>query len=354
LLGVVAVDALGGSPRTGWLGLGAGVWPGADWRPYSATSPFNMLIGKATPNPRSDQLVQGALQWGPPANLVAGEADTAYDYGHPVYYATRADPVYVLHPTEDWGSSSIAGRPIPVPVGARPAGGSDGHMTIVTPDGWEYDLWRAQAPSAGRLTFAWGGRVRIDGSGLGSDATAAHFGSMAGLVRPEELAAGHIDHALFIVLKCTGTGTSFGYGVHQTRGTGTGSYVYPASAGGSSCDHGEEDPPPLGARFQLAMSRAQIAALHAPRWKLAILNALARYGGYVGDTGGAGFAIMLQSGSTYTSFGVPDRLVQLAHRLGITSQGGRYVFDLASGVDWRHALRIVSPPVARHAHRSTR
>jgi hypothetical protein len=252
----------------------------------------------------------------------------------------------VLHPTEPWGRNSIAGMHIRVPAGARPAGGSDGHMTIVMPDGWEYDLWQAQPPppGGGTLVFAWGGRLRIDGSGLGGGGTAAHFGSLAGVIRPEELAAGHINHALFIVLKCTGSGTSFGYGVHQSAQRWTGGYVYPAAAGASSCGETNPNLPPLGARFQLAMSDGQIAALGLPAWKRAILIALAHYGGYVGDTGGPGFAFMLQSSSTYTSFGAPDRLVQVAQSVGLMPRQGRYVFDVADGVDWQRYLRVVVPP----------
>jgi hypothetical protein len=197
------------------------------------------------------------------------------------------------------------------------------------------------------LTFALGSRVRITGNGLGSRATAADFASLAGVIRPEELAAGHIDHALFIVLKCTGTGTGFGYGVRDDPHPETGSYVYPAAAGGSDCGAANRGLPPLGARFQLAMSGPQIAALHAPAWKRAILTALARYGGYVGDTGGSGFGFMVQSSSTYTSFGAPDRLVEVARSAGLTAWQGLYVFPVADGVNWRRYLRIVVPPAVR-------
>jgi hypothetical protein len=337
----------------GWNGFGGGNWPGATWRPYADSSPFNQPIGRAVVHPNSAALVAGALQWGSPVDITAGTAGTSADYGHPVYYAQPGDPIYTLHPTEPWGRNAIAGACIPIPAAARPAGGGDGHMTVVTPDGWEYDFWRAQAPppGGGTLSFAWGGRVGILGSGLGGGATAARFAGLAGVIRPEELAAGRIDHALFIVLKCSGSGTSFGYGVRQGSSRWTGSYVYPAQAGAGTCGPGA-GLPPLGARFQLAMSRAQIVALGAPRWKRAILYALARYGGYVGDTGGSGFAIAMQSSATYTSFGAPDRLVQVAQSAGLTASSGRYAFDLADGVDWRRYLRIVaSPAVRRAAHR---
>ncbi len=229
LVALVLVPAGAAGAGNGWQGVGAGNWPGPGWRPYAASSPFNQPIGPAAVHPESAALVAGSLQWGPPASLIAGTAESSSDYGHPVYFSQPSDPLYALHPTEHWGHNTIAGTRIRVPSGARPAGGSDGHMTVVTPDGWEYDFWRAQRPppGGGTLTFAWGGRVRIAGDGLGGSATAAHFAALAGVIRPEELAAGRIDHALFIVLRCSSSATGFGYGARKQQ-SWLGSYVYPA------------------------------------------------------------------------------------------------------------------------------
>lgn len=345
-LTAAAVGCAGAHSLESWDGFQAGNWPGATWRPYADRSPFNEPVGRAAVDPHSTQLVAAALQWGAPASMTVGTAGTAEDYGHPVYYARRHDPLYVLHATEPWGRSSIQGMRIPVPPGASPAGGGDHHMTIVTPDGWEYDLWHANPPSSAghALTFGWGGRTRIYGNGLDSPATAAHFAGLAGVIRPEELAAGRIDHALFIVLRCTGAGTRFGYGVRESRRPSSSSYVYPARAGGNTCSARDPNLPPMGARFRLAMSRSRIEALPFPSWKKAVLLALAEYGGYVGDTGGPGFAFQLQSGSTYTSFGAPDRFVQLARTAGISPSEGRYSFDIGSGVEWSRYLQVLAPP----------
>lgn len=348
-LALVGVGCAKARPLESWGGFQAGNWPGASWRPYASSSPFNQLVGHAgaaEPVPRSAPLVAAALQWGAPAGITVGTAGTSDDYGHPVYYARRHDPLYALHATEPWGHNPIEGLRIHVPADARPAGGSDHHMTIVTPSGWEYDLWHANAPSpqSRRLTFGWGGRTQIYGSGLGSNATAAHFAGLAGVIRPEELAAGRIDHALFIVLRCTGSGAGFGYRTHASRRAWIGGYVYPAAGGGKTCRAHDPTLPPMGARFRLAMSDAQIEALPFPRWKKAVLLALANYGGYVGDTGGPGFAFELQSGSTYTSFGAPDRFVAVARQAGIRPYGGRYYFDVGSGVDWKRYLQVLAPP----------
>jgi hypothetical protein len=326
----------------GWNGFGAGSWPSADWRPYAADSPFNRSLGGgAQVAARSAQIVHQVLSWGEPGNLMAGSADSSNDYGHPTYYAQPSDPLYTLR--SSGYSPAIDGAQIRIPAAARAAGGADGHMTIVEPDGWEYDLWQADAKRGGTLSFALGGRTRIDGSGLESNATAARFGNLAGVIRAQELAAGHIDHALFIVVKCASTSTSFGYGTRPDSGKSA--YVFPAAAGGSECSGADNaDAPPLGARFQLAMSAGQIDAMGVPTWKKAILHALATYGGYVGDTGGPGFGLQFESSTMYTAFGFADPLVSFAKQNDVGSWNGMYAFNVAGGVDWARYLRVVAPP----------
>jgi hypothetical protein len=336
------VSSAGGG--AGWEGFGGLSLPGANWRPYANDSPFNQSTEGATVHPNSSAIVKTVLSWGLPGTLVAGDAETSDDWGHPVFYAEPGDPLYTLEATEPWGSNELNGMQIPIPAHARPSGSEDAHMTVVTPDGWEYDFWATQTPPAGggTLTFGWGGRTRIDGSGLNSGGTASGFGSLAGMIRAPELAAGHINHALFIVLRCTAASTSFGYGT--TTHVDTSTYVYPADDGGRACPAGETNAPPLGARFMLAMSDAQIQALAVPAWKKTILTALAHYGGYVGDTGGPGFAFMFESGTSYTALGLPDPLVAFAKTNGLPQWEGRYIFNVASGVEWEKYLRVLTPP----------
>jgi hypothetical protein len=331
----VVVPAPGAAPRAsslaGWGGFGVGQWPGGDWRPYSDSSPFNAPISaSAATVSQSAALVSSALSGGVPSALTSGTAGTQYDWGKPVYFSQPTDPIYKLHATQSWGTSSAEGAQIPIPAGAMPAGAADAHMTIVTPDGWEYDLWGASKPAAGggTLNFQWGGRLRVDGSGVNSGvgaATASYFGNLAGMIRPEELAAGHINHALFIVLKNTAS-----------------SYVYPAT----HTDGGTSGGVPMGTRFQLTMTDAQIAALAVPAWKKTILTALAHYGGYVGDTGGNGFGLQFQSGQTYTSLGFADPMINYAKTVGLSASNGISQWDIGSGVAWSTYLRAVTPPTA--------
>lgn len=345
-----ASDSTGMSPVSSYGGFGAGAWPSAAWRPYATASPFNRPVDRRdTVHPRSATIVRRVLSWGRPSDLLAGIADTPEDYDRPVYFARSDDPVYTLVPTRPWGRNPIAGKRIRVPRGARAAGGSDGHLTVIQPDGMEYDLWqvRRKQPRDGRLLFGWGGRLRVDGDGRGSGATASEFGSAAGLIRASELRAGKIDHALALVVRCTGNDLGFGFGIIPARRHDQGSaFVYPASKGATACTGSSAGAPPTGARFRLDLGDAEILRLRLPRWKKAILRALTHYGAYVADTGGAGFGFLAESGSSYTSFGRADPMVEFARQAGLPRRDdGVYVMDLASGVDWARDLRVLTPPL---------
>ena len=187
--------------------FGPGNWPGGCWRPYSATSPFNQMI-PANPrlDPRSPQIVSRLLGFGSVQHLLAGQADTPDDYSHPTYYSQLLDPLYTLHCYEaSWGTCAIEGERVNVPNAARPAGGGDAHLTVVNQiTGREYDLYKVRSKPAGggTLEFRWGGSTSINGTGLGSAATASQVGNLAGIIRAQELEAGEINHAIFIVAKC--------------------------------------------------------------------------------------------------------------------------------------------------------
>jgi hypothetical protein len=105
----------------------------------------------------------------------------------------------------------------------------------------------------------------------------------------------------------------------------------------------------MGEHFVLDMSDAEINALPAAEWRKTILRAMARYGLYVGDTGGGMFK--LQSGASWTSFGYADPWKKLGRMLGVPAigHGSRTVrrFDLRSTVDWRSRLKVVNPCVAQ-------
>jgi hypothetical protein len=314
----------------------AGNWPSACWRPYADTSPWNQQIPAGAPSAASSSaIVSRVLGFGAIQNIVANPSK-GNDWMHPTYYPEPSDPVFTIHCTESWGTCSIEGMQVRIPDAAKAADAGDAHMTVVDQaSGWEYDFWGVQSKPAGggTISIKWGGRVRIDGDGLGDGGTAAQFGSLAGIIRAPELEAGQINHALFMTIKCD-----------------NGSYVYPATKTGQSCSSiglSGAGAPPMGTRLQLAMSDDQIAALPVPPWKKTILLAMAHYGMYFGDTGGGSWSVEAESGMTYTSFGLEDRLVTFAKANDVPSYNGSYVFGMADGVDWARYLRVVDPCVAR-------
>ena len=329
--------------------------PGACWRPYSDSSPFNMGMGSS---PRlaanSSAIVSRTLGFGEAGPrggtmFTGGIADTTSDFDHPIYFSKPADPVYTVRCRKWVSSCSVEGLQVRIPVEARQAGGTDAHMSVIDQDeGWEYGFWETEprSPSGGTLWIGYGGRTRIgtaDSTGLGSSSipngvTAAHFGLSAGMIRPEELAAGAINHALFITVKCT-----------------NGTYVWPARGPGvgrtcASMGLSNENAPALGQHFYLDMTAAEINALSVPAWKKTVLRAMAHHGMFVGDTGSSylGYGIVVQSGSSYTSYGQPDPWVDLAKRYGIPqSSGGRYYFDLKDTISWGSELRVADACVSR-------
>ncbi len=329
--------------------VGVGNWPSSCWRPYSSRSPFNEPIeGTRAEVPGSSAIVRHLLAGAPVSSLVAGDPSRG---GSPTYYSHADDPTYRLHCSKPWGRCEIEGMRVAIPAAAQPTGGParpgdnhDAHMTIIDPrTGWEYDLWHVTRKPAdgGRLDFGWGGRTRIDGTGLGSGGVAAGFGNLAGLIRGPELIRGRIDHALTMAVPCV-----------------RGEAVYPARGKALSCAAAglpARDAPHLGSRFQLRVSRSELEGM--PGWKRAIATALKRYGAYVNDTTGNpdwwGFSF--EGPATYTSFGHEDPLARLGRRLGLSptsyahddhhsNQG--YWFNLNSGIPWR-GMRVLRPCVSR-------
>jgi hypothetical protein len=189
-----------------------------------------------------------------------------------------------------------------IPAGAQPNGGSDHHLVVLQPDGTELDMWvglhtsNGWTASARWLQSATGPAANCSAGGpCGADA--ANFALGSGVVRPEEIAQGHIDHALAIT----------------TPYTRQGYVACPATHGDGR--HSDPRALPIGAHLQLDPT-LNVATLPIPRWQKVIAVALQRYGGYVEDTGGS-VAIYAQSnlGRGYDAWakaGVPSNSPSLA------------------------------------------
>jgi hypothetical protein len=318
-----------------WGEFGPDTIPGACWRPYADSSPFNRPLPA---NPRlaanSAAIASTVDGWGQPEQPYVGDADTTSDWDHPYYFSRPSDPTFTVHCTSTWGTCEVEGLQVRIPDAARAAGGGDGHMAVIDEaGGWEYDFWKvaSKPKGGGTLSISWGGRTKIgtdDSDGLGSDATAAQFGLLAGIIRYPEIAAGEINHALFMITRCAN------------------GHVYPAAGNGSACPSGVAGPA-IGQHLVLDMSAGEIAALDAAPWQKTILTAMARYGVFVGDTGGQSWGLQFESGSTYTSFGMPDPWVAWAtQQPGVSEWKGQQYLPRI-GVNWGSRLKVVDPCVDR-------
>ena len=323
--------------------------PAACKRPFSRSSPFNTRV-PAHPKlvSNSAQIVHRIVRQGPPAAYYAGSAGTPNDWSHPVYFATASDPRYRIDQT-GWVNRDIEGQRIHVPPRAKPAGGPDHTFTVVQPNGWEYNFYRARAPTRSTRTLSarFGKREWWAGDGLGTSRppyrggiTAAGFSNEAGVIRLRELKAGAINHALFMEVN----------GWHGR--------VWPAAKlRGTTGRVASASAPALGQHFWLHMSGADIRGLAVPRWQKVILHAMAKYGMYVGDYGSAPWALQFESGDNYTSFGYPDPWLTYARSLSIpgffSTTIGRtlYPFNFGKAVDWGRRLKVLKPRQHHHHRR---
>ncbi len=167
---------------------------------------------------------------------------------------------------------------------------------------------------------------------------------IGGMVRLEELDSGRINHALFMFADCT-----------------NGRFVYPGAGASVSCTDTSDASGafPIGTRFQLDLTPAQIASIKESsgasiaNWKKTFLVALAEYGAYVGDGGGGSWGLHIESGSSYTSFGVSDKWVPLAIANNWNPYNGLYYGNLKEGALpdgslWTSHLRVIDPCVTQN------
>ena len=237
---------------------------------YSANSFWNTPIADdATVDPNSTAIVSRSLAHYASSSSIA----TSDDWGRPIAYANALTTQYSVRCTRFDCDTSVTFR---IPRYARPSNGSDHHLVVVDQSSnEELDMWLA---AYNPKTDAWssGGRFVTDATGWGANcgpsvhchgAVAAGFAAFGGIVRPEEIAQGHIDHALFLTDPYTRKGFTACPATH-TDGISNDSAAIPE-----------------GARIQLDPA-FNVNAQPWPRWEKIIAHALQTYGGYVGDTGG--------------------------------------------------------------------
>ena len=173
------------------------------WAPWNTKLPANVPLAQ-----NSSAIV---------ANIAQDKRD---NYGSwAVNTDTYSAPIFTVDrttPRTAWSFSDCLNKPelapviadslkaVPTPADLIVSQGSDESVAIYEPDTDTYwDFWRAEKDASGHWSACWGGEIKhyhynlgIFPNPLGATATGLPFGAF--LVRPAELAAGHIDHAINI------------------------------------------------------------------------------------------------------------------------------------------------------------
>ena len=202
-------------------------------------------------------------------------------YGIP-YEVAPADQALVPIRFTDYADESDPG-PYPVPPDARIEAGGDAHVLVASHNCHLYELYGARRSGSGWVAKSGAvfdlrsDRLRPEGW---TSADAAGLPILPGLVRPDEIATGHIDHAL-----------------RFTVGTTQRGWIHPAThqAGATT----SANAPPMGARFRLKAGYPLTRFSGAAR---VVLKCLKTYGMFVADNGGDWFI----SGATDTGWDDAD------------------------------------------------
>jgi hypothetical protein len=257
---------------------------------YAITSFWNTPIpSNPSTDPNSTNIVGKAIAaYASNANFANTDA-----WGIALAYATPTSKVYTVTCSQ-YCTGSVQ---FPIPAGATPSTGSDHHLVVINGT-QELDMWNAVHNSTND-TWSAGYLVINDAAGWGADcaqglhcngAVAAGFGLLGGQVRPEEIAQGHIDHALSITTPYTRASYIACPATHQD-----GKYADTSAI-------------PEGALIQLDPAY-NVDAQSWPAWEKVIAKALQKYGAYVSDTGGSmavrGFTDVNTGNTTWSSAGTP-------------------------------------------------
>ena len=201
------------------------------------------------------------------------------------FYTVPADQpkVRVVLDAGAWGASlqRALDEGVPIPAGARPADGTDGHLTVYQPASdtlWEF--WKAVRMDDG-WHAAWGGAMRgvskspgyyssrswvgLSGSeGRNWGASATSLPIIAGTIMIDELRRGRIDHALALDIP-NACRTIFSWPAQRTDGT-----------------LATRDCMPEGAHLRLDPT-LDLSTLRLPRITRILARAAQRYGVIVRD-----------------------------------------------------------------------
>ena len=275
--------ALACSVASSWAAAGSAA--GAPGRLFSPNGVWNHpLASNARIDPNSSPLVRGLVR-----DVNGGIPWIQTDsYSTPLYVAgPNQRGVHVaLYEGNQAGRRSLqrAFRRVPIPRYAKPAGGSDGHMTVWQPSTdmlWEF--WQARKQS-GAWHATWGGAMKHVSRNPGYytrsawpglallnwGSTASSLPVVAGTMLIREIRSGQIRHALAMVIPDPRGGV-YSWPAQRTDGSGPASEL------------------PEGARLRLPPN-LNLDRMNLPRITLMMARAAKHYGMIVRDRSlGVGF-----------------------------------------------------------------
>jgi hypothetical protein len=285
-----AVGAAGGAAGSSGAGGVAGSGgTGGVWRPFSDASPWNTPISSSPAiDPNSAAMIADwavSSVYGPHLDVnISG-------FSVPLYWADASTPKtlvscdgagygFAVDKNKQNGTAMI-----PIPAGANPDPESDHHLLVIDRStNLEWGLWNA-SNSGSTWTCGMGASMDLLGTGVRPPITnagadwnfaqgprACGFPLIAGLIRPEEIVAGRIDHALVVAYPH----------IRSSFFTPPASTAQAANGQGAQRDRGI----PCGGRIQLDPS-IDVTTLGLSSAGLVIARALQQYGAYVGDYSGA-------------------------------------------------------------------
>jgi hypothetical protein len=290
------------------------------------------------------------------------------DYNHPYYFSDSDDPLYTISCIRNCmlAGQNVSGKQVRIPCHAVPADGTDHHLTVIDQvTGLEWGFWNVQTNlsscAGGTLRVGLAGNTPMNGDGRNTCANAVCVGLTAGIVRAQELAAGHIDHALFMVShSCNRTTVYPGWGPNSCRGKKQKHkrkhHKRKHHKRNRKHKRKRATAPAVGQWFQLNLTPSQIQSLpNVAGWQKTILTAISVYGMFVGDQGSNGaFELQTESPATYSSMRVPNPWRDWAANGAtqpnshITYGGGTLSLDLGGGLPtsfWKKNLRVIHPCV---------
>lgn len=245
------------------------------WRTYAADSPWNTPVpGDAVVHPDSDALV---------ARIGGPFTSDATQYTVPIFEAPPGTPpvkVRIAWNAFSWVEDDATVREprprevhIPIPPDAVPSPGGDGELVVLDlATGEEWGLYQASRQADGTWTASNGYRYHTSWSG----APPARFFSRgagvpyaAGLLRPEEVVAGRVDHAL-----------AFGYP------TPSPTFVWPATKSDGRGVTGVDLPEGARLRLDPSLTEAQLRSFGLDDHGVTVARAMQTYGMYLVDISG--------------------------------------------------------------------